>query len=70
MRSQNQPVLSRVWLFLSLMVMFLSLILRAHEYTNPEEVPWITTSNQSLCTLLKTIQWRFLDTYDDTDFLV
>ena len=42
----------------------LSVILKAHEYTNPGEVPWVT-ADQPLFALLKTIQWRFPDTHGE-----
>ena len=39
----------------------LTVILKAHEYTNPVVVSWVT-ADQPLFAFLKTIQWSFLDT--------
>ena len=39
----------------------LTVILKAHEHTNPGEIPWVT-ADQPLYALLKIIQWRYPDT--------
>ena len=43
---------------------YLTVILTAHEFTNPGETPRVT-ADQLLSALLKTIQWRFHDTHDE-----
>ena len=41
-----------------------TVILKAHEHTNPGETPWVT-ADQPLYALLKTIQWRFPETHGE-----
>lgn len=43
---------------------YVTVILTAHEFTNPGETPRVT-ADQLLSALLKTIQWRFHDTHDE-----
>ena len=42
----------------------LTVILKAHEHTNPGETPWVT-ADQPLYALLKTIHWRFPETHGE-----
>ena len=42
----------------------LTVIMKAHAYTNPGEIPWVT-ADQPLYALFKTIQWRFPETHGE-----
>ena len=42
----------------------LTVILKAHEHTNPGETPWVT-ADQPLYAFLTTIQWRFPETHGE-----
>ena len=42
----------------------LTVIIKAHAYTNPGEIPWVT-ADQPLYALFKTIQWRFPETHGE-----
>ena len=63
-RSQSLPVFIEEAAAPSMVKYCLTVILMAHEYTNPGLVPWVT-GDQPLFALLKTIQLRFLDTHDE-----
>ena len=43
---------------------FLTVIMKAHGFTNPGEAPWVT-ADQPLYALFKTIQWRFPQTHGE-----
>ena len=42
----------------------LTVILKAHGYTNPGEKPWVT-ADQPLFALMKLVQWRFPETHGE-----
>ena len=48
----------------SMVTYCLTIILKAHEYTNPEEDSWVTV-DQPLFALPKTIKWHFPDTHGE-----